>query len=112
MPESLLTETLAGVLQPDFKTDVRYRLKAKDSDSRLKMILDLCIEALVIIESMIGKNLKKAKLRVFGYKRAHVVRGYKTMAQNISRIIKYLQCGYKPKTANLLPNGIIMPILS
>ncbi len=63
IPESFLTESLLKVLQPDFKTDVLYRSKAKDGDSRLKMILDLCIEALGIMESIPGRKSEE-ELRI------------------------------------------------
>lgn len=51
IPEDKLTNSLSNVLKPDFKTDVLYRTKAQEGDSKLTMLLNLCNEALLILEA-------------------------------------------------------------
>jgi hypothetical protein len=51
IPEEKLTNSLSNVLKPDFKTDVLYRTKAQEGDSKLTMLLNLCNEALLILEA-------------------------------------------------------------
>lgn len=50
IPVDKLTESLSKVLEPDFKTDVLYRVKQQEGDSKLTMLLNLCREALQILE--------------------------------------------------------------
>ena len=50
------------------------------------------------------------KLRVRGQAKSTVVCGLKVTAQNIKRLIKYLLGGYKPKTTNIPPSGIPVPV--
>jgi len=50
IPEDDRTDTLAKALEPDFKTDVLYRAKAQEGDSKLTLLLTLCKEALSILE--------------------------------------------------------------
>jgi len=50
--EELRTEALANALKPEFKTYILYRSKAVDADSRLGMLLNLCQEALPLLEMM------------------------------------------------------------
>jgi hypothetical protein len=45
------TEGLSQALQANFKTDVLYRAKAEEGDSKLAMLLNLCQEALQIIDT-------------------------------------------------------------
>ena len=52
IPEEHLTEALAGALKPEFRTHILYRAKAEDADSRLGILLNLCQEALKILETM------------------------------------------------------------
>jgi hypothetical protein len=51
-PEGQRTEALANALKPDFKTYILYRSKAEDADSRLGILLNLCQEALRLLEAM------------------------------------------------------------
>lgn len=48
------TDSLSKVLEPDFKTDVLYRAKAQEGDSKLTLLLNLCREALSILEVQPG----------------------------------------------------------
>ena len=50
IPEDDRTGTLAKALEPDFKTDVLYRAKAQEGDTKLTLLLTLCKEALSILE--------------------------------------------------------------
>jgi len=51
IPENDRTGALAKALEPDFKTDVLYRAKAQEGDTKLTLLLNLCKEALSILES-------------------------------------------------------------
>ena len=51
IPKEKLTDSLSDVLEPDFKTDVLYRTKAREGDSKLALLLNLCKEALAILEA-------------------------------------------------------------
>jgi len=42
------------VLEPAFKTDNLYRAKAQEGNSKLAVLLNLCREALVLLESLPG----------------------------------------------------------
>jgi len=50
IPESQRTDALIKVLEPNFKTDVLYRSKAQEADSKLALLLNLCQEALSVLE--------------------------------------------------------------
>lgn len=52
--EDKLTDSLSKVLEPSFKTDVLYRSKQQDGDSKLTLLLNLCKEALDILEQQPG----------------------------------------------------------
>jgi len=52
IPENHMTEILSKVLESEFKTDTLYRAKAQDGDSKLAMLLNLCREALDILETI------------------------------------------------------------
>jgi hypothetical protein len=54
IPEEMRTEALAKSLEPGFKTDVLYYSKAQDGDTKLEMLLNLCDEALKILEAQPG----------------------------------------------------------
>jgi NAD-dependent dihydropyrimidine dehydrogenase PreA subunit len=54
IPKEKLTDTLSKVLEPDFKTDVLHRAKAQDGYSKLTLLLNLCKEALAILETQPG----------------------------------------------------------
>jgi hypothetical protein len=55
IPKEMLTDALSQALGPGFKTDVLYHSKAQEGDSKLAMLLNLCREALVILEALEGK---------------------------------------------------------
>ncbi len=50
IPENKLTEGLSQVLKPSFKTDVLYRTKSQDGDSKLETLLNLCCDEELIID--------------------------------------------------------------
>jgi hypothetical protein len=54
IPEGSRTEILAQSLEPGFKTDVLYRTKAQEMDSKLATLLNLCEEALQILKAHPG----------------------------------------------------------
>jgi hypothetical protein len=54
IPETIRTEALSKVLEPDFKTDVLYRSKAAEADSKLTMLLALCNVAVAVLEAVPG----------------------------------------------------------
>ena len=56
IPTELLTEELAESLESKFKTDVLYRAKTEEYDSKLTMLLTLCNKALLILESLPDKR--------------------------------------------------------
>lgn len=51
IPENQLTDSLNKVLEPNFRIDVLYRAKAQEGDSKLTLLLNLCQEALAILEA-------------------------------------------------------------
>ena len=51
IPEDARTQELNQALQTSFKTDVLYRAKAEEGNSKLAMLLNLCREALRIIDT-------------------------------------------------------------
>ena len=52
IPEEKRTDALVKVLEPNFKTDVLYRTRQQDGDSKLTQLLNLCEEALHILEAL------------------------------------------------------------
>jgi hypothetical protein len=54
IPKEKLTDSLAKALEPDFKTDVLYRAKAQEGDSKLTLLLNLCKQALIMLEAQPG----------------------------------------------------------
>jgi hypothetical protein len=58
-----LPESLAKVLEPKFKTDVLYHAKAQEGDAKLTMLLNLCKEALTILEILPGM-LESEEVRI------------------------------------------------
>ena len=54
IPPEKLTGSLSAVLEAKFKTDVLYRSKSDEHDSKLEMLLALCNEAVVILGSLPG----------------------------------------------------------
>ena len=51
IPKEKLTDSLTKALEPNFKTDVLYRAKAQEGDSKLTLLLNLCQEALMILKT-------------------------------------------------------------
>lgn len=63
IPESLRTESLQETLSPKFKTDILYRSKPSENESKLDRLLNLCLEALNIMTVM--PDMKKSdELRI------------------------------------------------
>jgi hypothetical protein len=56
IPKELLTKSLTKVMEPDFKTDILYRSKAQEKESKLEILLNLCREALQILERLPDKS--------------------------------------------------------
>jgi hypothetical protein len=52
IPEGLRTEALSNVLKPSFKTDLLFRTKSQDRDSKLTSMLNLCADALRILKAL------------------------------------------------------------
>jgi hypothetical protein len=52
IPEEKLTDELKEVLKPEFKTQTIYRSKPSEGQSKLEMLLNLCLEAKNIIENI------------------------------------------------------------
>jgi hypothetical protein len=65
IPEGLRTEALRQALEPGFKTDVLYRAKASEGDGKLATLLNLCQEALQIIDGQEGL-LESDERRILG----------------------------------------------
>jgi len=63
IPKEKLTDSLSKALEPDFKTDVLYRAKAQEGDSKLTLLLNLCREALLILEAQLGMQ-KSEEVRI------------------------------------------------
>lgn len=61
IPADDRTDALAKALEPDFKTDVLYRAKAQEGDTKLTLLLNLCKEALSILESQ-NKDSDEARI--------------------------------------------------
>ena len=61
IPKDNRTEALAKVLEPDFKTDMLYRAKAQEGDTKLTLLLNLCQEALSILEAQ-NKDSDEARI--------------------------------------------------
>ena len=60
IPKEKLSEALNEAMEPDFKTNVLYRAKSCDSESRLTMLLNLCNEACQILKGLSGKQTANA----------------------------------------------------
>lgn len=57
---------------------------------------------------MFGENNNNVR----GKSKVKVVGAYKVIAQNISRYVKFMLGGYKPKVANTPHNEMAVPIFS
>jgi len=51
IPVEKLNEKLSNVLKPDFKTETLYRTRSTEGESKLSILLNLCKEALTILET-------------------------------------------------------------
>lgn len=51
IPEKELPEELKAVLKPNFKTEALYKSKPSESDSKMDQLLNLCLEAKLILET-------------------------------------------------------------
>jgi hypothetical protein len=96
---------------------VRIYLKAVDSSREREKIKLNRKEATSKRAGIEGSNsaLKRTglnKLDVRGKAKSTVICGLKVTVQNIKRLIKYFQGGYKPKTTSKPINGILAPIFS
>ncbi|MCL2757663.1 MAG: transposase [Coriobacteriia bacterium] len=60
IPEDLRTEALSNVLKPGFKTDLLFRTKSQDRDSKLTTMLNLCADALRILKALPGEEATEA----------------------------------------------------
>lgn len=58
IPKDRLTETLSKVLEPGFKTDILYRAKPNENESKLSQLLNLCNDALDIMKSLPNDSVK------------------------------------------------------
>ena len=56
IPAGLAAGELSKVLEPEFKTDTLYRAKASESDTKLTQLLNLCKEALGILDKLPGAS--------------------------------------------------------
>ena len=63
IPEEKRTDKLIAVLDDKFKTDVLYHAKSQDGDSKLTLLLQLCNEALLILESQ-PEMLQSEEVRI------------------------------------------------
>ena len=64
IPEDKRTESLSQVLEPKFKTDTLYRAKAQEGDSKLALLLNLCQQALVILEAQPNIEALEEEIRI------------------------------------------------
>ena len=64
IPENLHPVNLSQVLEPTFKTDILYGAKAQEGDSKLAVLLNLCREALVLLETLPEEEAKAEVLLV------------------------------------------------
>jgi len=51
IPEEKLTKELSDALKPGFKTNVLYRSRSDEAESKLKILLNLCTDALAILKT-------------------------------------------------------------
>ena len=50
LPENLLNDALKIFLQPDYKTQFLYKLKGKDTPSRIQSLIEYCSEAIQLVQ--------------------------------------------------------------
>lgn len=61
IPENSRTENLKKVLEPSFKTETLYHAKAQENDGKLIILLNLCREALEILNMLPNTNKSEAQ---------------------------------------------------
>ena len=64
IPESELPEDLKAVLKPNFKTETLYKSKPSESDSKMDQLLNLCLEAKLILEIHAEGQAETEALRI------------------------------------------------
>ena len=64
IPESELPEELKAVLKPNFKTETLYKSKPSESDSKMDQLLNLCLEAKLILETHAKGYAETEALRI------------------------------------------------
>ena len=70
IPENMLTETLAEVMLPKFKTDTLYRVKAADGEKKLDQIMGYCKEASGILAGIPEADEIAALVKRFLYEQS------------------------------------------
>jgi hypothetical protein len=56
IPEASLPDNLKEVLKPEFKTNTLYKAKPSEADSKLGVLLNLCLKTKIILESSPGSE--------------------------------------------------------
>jgi hypothetical protein len=64
IPESELTEELKAVLKPNFKTEILFKSKPSEADSKMDQLLNLCLEAKLILEPHAKGSAETEALRI------------------------------------------------
>lgn len=64
IPDDKLSESLKEVLKPNFKTEMLYKTKPSESDSKMDQLLNLCQEAVSILEPIAFDKAQTDALRV------------------------------------------------
>lgn len=64
IPENELPEELKAVLKSNFKTETLYKTKPSESDSKMDQLLNLCLEAQLILEAHAASKAGSEALRI------------------------------------------------
>lgn len=64
VPETELPEELKAILKPNFKTETLYKSKPSESDSKMDQLLNLCLEAKLILETHAVGQAEPEALRI------------------------------------------------
>ena len=64
IPESELPEELKAVLKPNFKTEILFKSKPSEADSKMDQLLNLCLEAKLILETHTKDSDENEALRI------------------------------------------------
>ena len=91
IPEEKRTDALSKVLEPNFKTDVLHKTRKQDGDSKLTQLLNLCSEALEILEK--NNSFLFYRLRSSIYVSVFQVMLCRSFA------LRILHCGFYPQTS-------------